>query len=66
MGVIVLLLGCGAIIAGSALAAFLWAANRGHFDDLQTPAIRMLFDDRLADKLIADKLREAGDNDLVK
>jgi len=30
---------------GAAVAAFVWAANRGQFDDLDTPAVRMLHDD---------------------
>ena len=34
-----ILLGTGAVIA------FLWAARRGQFDDLETPAIRVLFED---------------------
>jgi len=28
-----------------AVAAFLWAARRGQFDDLDTPAVRVLHDD---------------------
>ncbi len=32
-------------IAGVFVAAFVWAARRGQFDDLETPAVRMLFDD---------------------
>jgi cbb3-type cytochrome oxidase maturation protein len=29
-----------------AIGAFLWAVRRGQFDDLDTPAVRMLHDDR--------------------
>jgi cbb3-type cytochrome oxidase maturation protein len=32
-------------IVGAAVAAFVWATNRGQFDDLDTPPIRMLHDD---------------------
>jgi cbb3-type cytochrome oxidase maturation protein len=32
------------IVAGS-VVAFVWAAQRGQFDDLDTPAVRMLHDD---------------------
>jgi len=33
------------IIAGIFLAAFLWATHSGQWDDLDTPAWRMLMDD---------------------
>jgi cbb3-type cytochrome oxidase maturation protein len=33
------------LLAGLALAGFAWAAKRGQFDDLDTPASRMLHDD---------------------
>jgi cbb3-type cytochrome oxidase maturation protein len=33
------------LIVGAALVAFAWAASRGQFDDMTTPAVRMLFDD---------------------
>ncbi len=33
------------VLAGIALAGFSWAAKRGQFDDLETPARRMLHDD---------------------
>ena len=40
---IVLPLALLVVLAG--VAAYLWAARRGQFDDLTTPAIRMLHDD---------------------
>ena len=33
------------LLAGSALAAFFWAAHGGQLDDLETPPLRMLLDD---------------------
>jgi len=33
------------LVVGAAVAAFVWATNRGQFDDLDTPAVRMLHDD---------------------
>jgi cbb3-type cytochrome oxidase maturation protein len=33
------------VIAGAALVAFLWAARHDQFEDLDTPARRMLFED---------------------
>lgn len=33
------------VLAGIALMLFVWAIQSGQFDDLETPAIRVLFDD---------------------
>jgi cbb3-type cytochrome oxidase maturation protein len=33
------------LLAGGALVAFIRAAREGQFDDLETPAVRMLSDD---------------------
>lgn len=33
------------ILGGGFLAAFFWAQKSGQFDDTETPALRMLFDD---------------------
>jgi len=33
------------VLAGVAIAAFIWAARQGQFDDLDTPAIRVAHDD---------------------
>jgi cbb3-type cytochrome oxidase maturation protein len=33
------------LIVGMAVAAFVWAARRGQFDDLDTPAIRAMLED---------------------
>ena len=32
-------------IAGFFVIAFLWSVSNGQLDDLETPAVRMLFDD---------------------
>jgi cbb3-type cytochrome oxidase maturation protein len=34
----------------AAVLAFVWAARRGQFDDLETPALRILPDDEAAGK----------------
>jgi len=36
--------------AGLAVALFVWAVRKGQFDDLETPAMRILFDDEPAPK----------------
>lgn len=45
MSVLYLLVPIAIVIVAAAIAAYVWAARRGQFDDLTTPAIRMLHDD---------------------
>lgn len=45
MKVIYLVLPLALVLAAVAVAAFAWATRRGQFDDLETPAHRMLLDD---------------------
>jgi cbb3-type cytochrome oxidase maturation protein len=45
VSVIFLVLPLALLVVLAAVAAFAWAARRGQFDDLETPAIRMLHDD---------------------
>ncbi len=40
-----MLLPLALLIAGIALALFIWAVRSGQFDDMETPAVRILFDD---------------------
>jgi cbb3-type cytochrome oxidase maturation protein len=43
--VIFVLLPLALLIAAIAVGFFIWAARTGQFDDLDTPAVRILFDD---------------------
>ncbi|RMF19053.1 MAG: cbb3-type cytochrome oxidase assembly protein CcoS [Candidatus Dadabacteria bacterium] len=45
MSAIYLLLPIGLLMAATAIAWFIWAVRTGQFDDLDTPAERILFDD---------------------
>lgn len=45
MSVIYLVLPLALFIVLAAVIAFVWAARHGQFDDLETPALRMLHDD---------------------
>lgn len=45
MSVLYLLVPLALVVVGAAVWAFVWAAGRGQFDDLETPALRMLRDD---------------------
>lgn len=50
MSVIYIVLPIALLLAAVGLAAFIWAVRKGQFDDLDTPAVRMLFDDEEADE----------------
>ena len=45
METIFVLLPLALLIAVIAVGLFIWAARTGQFDDLETPAVRILFDD---------------------
>ena len=64
MSVVFIVLPLALIVVLAAVAAFAWAARRGQFDDLETPAIRMLHDgdeeDRRAGKAPEDEGEDAG------
>lgn len=45
MSVLYLLLPLALVLAAGFVLVFVWAARSGQFDDLETPAIRMLHDD---------------------
>ena len=48
MSVIYVVLPLALLLAAAAVAAFTWAVRRGQFDDVETPAIRVLYDDEPA------------------
>lgn len=45
MSIIYLVLPLALVVVLAGVAAFLWAARRGQYDDLETPALRVLHDD---------------------
>jgi cbb3-type cytochrome oxidase maturation protein len=45
MSVIYLVLPLALLIVAVAVGAFIWSAKSGQFDDLETPAVRVLHDD---------------------
>jgi cbb3-type cytochrome oxidase maturation protein len=45
VSVIYILLPLALLLAGVALLVFIWAARSGQFDDLETPAMRILHED---------------------
>jgi cbb3-type cytochrome oxidase maturation protein len=49
MNIFYLLIGVSLLAALIFLGAFIWAVRNGQFDDNETPAIRILFDDEPTD-----------------
>lgn len=45
MSVIFIVLPLAVVLAAVALAGFAWAVRGGQFDDLDTPAVRVIVDD---------------------
>jgi cbb3-type cytochrome oxidase maturation protein len=45
MNILYLLVPLAIVLAGVGVAAFWWAVRNGQFEDVETPAIRMLLED---------------------
>ena len=45
MSVLYIVVPLALIVVAAAVGAFVWAVRRGQFDDLDTPAMRVLHDD---------------------
>ncbi len=45
MSILYILIPLALLVLGAAVWAFFWAVSNGQFDDLDTPAIRILMDD---------------------
>ncbi|MFI5202594.1 MAG: cbb3-type cytochrome oxidase assembly protein CcoS [Candidatus Kapaibacterium sp.] len=50
MAIGLVLIVASVVVAALFLAAFIWAAKSGQYDDLRTPAVRMLFPERIVTK----------------
>lgn len=46
MNILFALIPLAMLLLGVAIAAFFWAVRSGQFDDLDTPAVRILLDDQ--------------------
>jgi len=46
MSAIIILIGASLLAATGFLIAFIWAVRSGQMDDMHTPALRILWDDR--------------------
>lgn len=45
MSVVIFLIILGILVAGGFLVGFIWAVKSGQYEDTESPAIRMLFDE---------------------
>jgi len=45
MSILYVLIPLGLLLLGGAVWAFFWAVSSGQFDDLDTPAVRVIMDD---------------------
>lgn len=45
MNILFILVPVALVLAAGGVAAFLWAVRNGQYDDVQTPALRVLLDD---------------------
>lgn len=50
MSVIIILLSASILIAAGFLIAFLWSVKDGQFDDIKSPAERILFENKINKK----------------
>jgi cbb3-type cytochrome oxidase maturation protein len=50
MGILYVLIPLALVITAVAIGGYLWAAKSGQFDDLETPAHRVLFDENLEER----------------
>lgn len=48
MSVLFVVLPLAILIVAGAVGAYVWSARSGQFDDLDTPAVRMLHDEEVA------------------
>jgi cbb3-type cytochrome oxidase maturation protein len=55
VSVLFILLPVALLLAGVALLVFMWAARTGQFDDLETPALRILHEDAESERYANDR-----------
>lgn len=59
MDIVILLIPIAIILASFAIWAFFWSVNSGQFDDLDSPAHRILYDDD--EEMIPHDVRQNND-----
>lgn len=59
MSVLFLVVPIALVLVAAAIGAFVWAARRGEFDDLTTPAVRMLEDEDIENRV--ERMEHSGE-----
>lgn len=55
MSVLIVLVCCSLLVAGSFLGGFLWAVKDGQYEDEYSPSVRMLFDSKKSESTKINK-----------
>lgn len=50
MTIIIFLIIIGILVAGAFLAGFIWSVKSGQYDDMYSPSVRVLFDEKIPEK----------------
>ncbi len=66
MSILFLVLPLAIVIAGIAVWAYVWSAREGQFDDLDTPAVRMLHDDDTPLPPAGRPIEHHGENEALR
>jgi cbb3-type cytochrome oxidase maturation protein len=55
MGILVILIPLALLLSAGGVAAYWWAWRHRQFDDLDTPAHKILFDDAIGERILKDE-----------
>ncbi len=58
MSVIIILVLIGVVVAGGFLVAFIWAVKSGQYDDIHSPAVRILYDNKELSENVTESTTE--------
>jgi len=50
MTIVIFLIIIGILVAGAFLIGFIWSVKSGQYDDMYSPSVRVLFDDKISEK----------------
>lgn len=62
MHTVIFLIIIGVIVAGGFLVAFIWAVRSGQYDDDYSPAVRILFDEKLENETKVEEIDKTSNN----
>lgn len=50
MTIVIFLIIIGILVAGAFLVGFIWSVKSGQYDDMYSPSVRVLFDEKIPEK----------------